>query len=148
MTALAYTLLDAPLWPLMNKFYRSHDTAMRSSREGVSWVAKEAQIVAALNLRPMAQGHWLTGLFVDPAYRGRQIASGLVAQAIAPLDGPVWLFCHPDLQGFYEKLGFCSQCALPQALAERLARYRRNKALVALQATPACRAAGPGTSRQ
>ena len=132
MTAIAYSSLDAPLWPLLNKFYRSHQSSMKASKEAQLWVARQDQIVAGLCLRPMANGYWLTGLFVDPAVRGQGIAAALVNAAISSCEGTVWLFCDPELQGFYEKLGFSLDVELPHALHERLVRYQRNKAMIAM----------------
>lgn len=132
MSDLHISPLDAPLWPLLNKFYRAHGSKMRAPAKGFSWVAKREAIIGALNLTPVAEGYWLTGLFVDPACRGQKIAARLLLQAVESLDGPVWLFCHPDLQGFYQNLGFVADPPLPQVLAERLARYQRDKAMVAM----------------
>ena len=127
-----YCLLAEPLWPLMNKFYRSHQSSMKAVRDAQLWVAKREVIIGALCLRPVAGGHWLTGLFVDPEWRGQGIAGALIAEAIRDLQGPVWLFCHPDLRGFYEERGFTFDPALPYAMAERLSRYARSKPMIAM----------------
>ncbi|AZC52595.1 GNAT family N-acetyltransferase [Pseudomonas chlororaphis] len=134
-----YLLLADTLRPLLNKFYRAHNSPMRAAGEGQSWVAKRGAIIAGLSLTPVAQGHWLTGLFVDPAHRGQGIAARLVEQARGQLPSPVWLFCHPDLQALYERMGFATAPALPQALADRLARYRRSKSLIAMGIDPLVR---------
>lgn len=118
---------------LLNKFYREQRSPMRAAQGATLWVARGPAIVAALNLSPVAQGAWLTGLLVAEACRGRQIARQLVRAAVTQTQGPVWLFCHPDLQGFYEKLGFIADPALPGALAERLQRYRLSKFLMAME---------------
>ncbi|AIR91678.1 hypothetical protein LK03_21535 [Pseudomonas cremoricolorata] len=117
---------------LLQQFYRIHGSAMRPSGEAQLWVARKPQIIAGLSLAPVADGHWLTGLFVDPAHRGRGIARALVDAAQAHGQGPTWLFCAPDLQRFYEGMGFAAACALPEALNNRLQRYQRSKTLVAL----------------
>ena len=132
MPEIHYTLLDAPLWPLMNKFYRAHQSSMKAVRDAQLWVARQEHIVAALCLRPVSGGHWLTGLFVDPAYREQGIAARLIAEAIKDVEEPVWLFCHPDLRGFYERRGFSFDPALPYAMAERLSRYARSKPMIAM----------------
>ena len=132
MTAIVYAPLEAPLWPLMNKFYRAHQSSMKASKDAQLWVARQEHIIAGLCLRPMDNGYWLTGLFVDPALRGQGIAAALVKTAVAPCEGPVWLFCDPLLQGFYEGLGFSLNMDLPHALHERLVRYQRNKAMIAM----------------
>ena len=132
MTAITYSLLEAPLWPLMNKFYRAHQSSMKASKDAQLWVARQEQIIAGLCLRPMASGYWLTGLFVDPAVRGQGIATTLVNAATSQCEGMVWLFCDPELQGLYEKMGFSLEVDLPHALYERLVRYQRNKAMIAM----------------
>ena len=131
-----YSLLDESLWPLMNKFYRSHQSSMKAVREAQLWVARRGEIVGALCLRPVAGGHWLTGLFVDPDCREQGIAAQLIAAAVEDVSEPVWLFCHPDLREFYERRGFTFDPALPQAMAERLSRYARRKPMIAMELPP------------
>ena len=46
MTALVYSLLDAPLWPLMNKFYRHHQSSMKAVKDAQLWVARQEEIIA------------------------------------------------------------------------------------------------------
>jgi len=137
MSELRYTRLDEPLWPLMNKFYRAHQSSMKAVRDAQLWVARREEIVGALCLRPVSGGHWLTGLFVDPAYREQGVAARLIAEAVSGLDEPVWLFCHPDLRGFYQRRGFSFDPELPYAMAERLSRYARNKPMIAMGWLPA-----------
>ena len=136
MSEIHYTQLDESLWPLMNKFYRAHQSAMKAVRDAQLWVARRDEIVAALCLRPVSGGRWLTGLFVDPAYRVQGIAARLIAAAVKDVDEPVWLFCHPDLRGFYERRGFSFDPELPYAMAERLSRYARSKPMIAMGLEP------------
>ncbi|WP_248802587.1 GNAT family N-acetyltransferase [Pseudomonas sp. MWU13-2100] len=127
-----YARLPETLRPLLNKFYRTHNSPMRSASDGQLWVARQGEIIGGLSLTPVAQGHWLTGLFIAPSRRSQGIAAQLVQQALGNCNGPVWLFCHPDLRGFYERQGFHGDPTLPQPLAERLARYSRSKPMIAL----------------
>ncbi|WP_124405090.1 GNAT family N-acetyltransferase [Pseudomonas sp. R3-18-08] len=124
--------LAAPLWPLLNKFYRSHNSSMKALKDGQLWVARDTQIVAGLCLTPVVGGQWLTGVFVDPAYRGQGLAARLIQQAVAGVDGTVWLLCHPDLETLYQRMGFSQDTVLPQSLSERLVRYKRNKPMIAM----------------
>ncbi|KTC14560.1 GNAT family acetyltransferase [Pseudomonas marginalis ICMP 9505] len=124
--------LAEPLWPLLNKFYRSHDSSMKAMKGGRLWVARDSQIVAGLCLSPVVGGQWLTGVFVDPAYRGQGLAARMIAQAAASVDGTLWLLCHPDLEGLYQRMGFTQDTLLPQSLSERWARYKRNKPMIAM----------------
>ncbi|SDB58278.1 Acetyltransferase (GNAT) domain-containing protein [Pseudomonas sp. NFACC23-1] len=132
MSEIHYAALEESLWPLMNKFYRAHQSSMKAVRDAQLWVARRDEIVAALCLRPVSGGHWLTGLFVDPAYRVQGIAARLIAEAVNGVNEPVWLFCHPDLRGFYERRGFSFDPELPYAMAERLSRYARSKPMIAM----------------
>ena len=135
MSSPHYRQLPPPLRPLVDKFYRSHRSPMRSQAGDEVWVAEHAgDIIAALSLRAVTGGQWLTSLFVAPALRRQGVAATLLDQALAEHPEAVWLFCHPDLQGFYQCRGFVAGQPLPAELAERLARYQRSKSLVSLRA--------------
>lgn len=124
--------LAEPLWPLLNKFYRSHNSPMKALKGGRLWVAREGEIVAGLCLTPVVGGQWLTGVCVAPAYRGQGLAARLILTAVATCEGTVWLLCHPDLEGLYQRMGFTQDTLLPQSLGERLVRYKRNKSMIAM----------------
>lgn len=126
------SLLSPSERPLLNKFYKHHASPMRASDSSVAWVARAGGIIAALNLTAVPGGQWLSGLLVAPDWRRQQVARRLIDEASEQVEGFIWLFCHPDLQGFYERLGFTVDEALPAVLAERLARYRRSKPLLAM----------------
>ena len=124
--------LAEPLWPLLNKFYRQHNSPMKALKGGRLWVVRDRAIVAGLCLTPVVGWQWLTGVFVDPAYRGQGLAARLILQAAADGEGSVWLLCHPDLEGVYGRMGFTQDTVLPQSLSERLVRYKRNKPMIAM----------------
>ncbi|WP_322364877.1 GNAT family N-acetyltransferase [Pseudomonas sp. Teo4] len=119
---------------------------MRAASEGELWVARRNEIIAGLSLSAIENGHWLTGLFVAPEQRNQGVAGQLIEAALAERRGPVWLFCHPDLTPFYQRLAFETAEQLPEALAARLARYQRNKRLVALVRDQSSLASSPGTA--
>ena len=147
MTLLRYCPLPAAERPLLNKFYRNQGSPMRAAAQGQLWVARAEEIVAALCLSDVPGGHWLTGLFVAPAWRGQQVARQLIEAAAAELPGNIWLFCHPALEGFYARQAFSSTGALPAPLAERLARYQRSKPLLAmLRGQSSLAGSSPGNS--
>ncbi len=139
MHDLQIELLAEPLWPLLNKFYRRHNSPMKALKGGRLWVARDAEIVAGLCLTPVVGGQWLTGVFVDPAYRGQGLAARLIDAAVADAEGTVWLLCHPDLEGLYQRMGFSQDTLLPQSLSERLVRYKRNKPMIAMGLEPLVR---------
>ena len=139
MPDLQIELLAEPLWPLLNKFYRHHNSPMKALKDGRLWVARDGEIVAGLCLTPVVGGQWLTGVFVDPAYRGQGLAARLIDDAVADAEGTVWLLCHPDLEGLYQRMGFSQDTPLPQSLSERLVRYKRNKPMIAMGLEPLAR---------
>ena len=124
--------LAEPLWPLLNKFYRSHNSSMKALKGGRLWVVRDGEIVAGLCLSPVMGGQWLTGVFVAPSYRGQRLAAQLIGEAVAGCEGTVWLLCHPDLERLYQRMGFSQDTVLPQSLSERLVRYKRNKPMIAM----------------
>lgn len=136
MPDLYYRALPAPLKPLAEKFYRAQRSAIRSHSTDQLWVAQQGEICAALCLRPVESGLWLTSLLVAPSLRGQGIASRLIEHALADRGEPVWLFCHPQLTAFYRRLGFTPCDALPHSLSQRLQRYQRSKQLIALMRAP------------
>nr|WP_269812357.1 GNAT family N-acetyltransferase [Pseudomonas monteilii] len=117
----------------MDHFYRQHGSRMRAASDAQLWVARAPGIIAGLSLSPAGDGYWLTGLFVDPQQRNKGVAGRLIDAALEQANGPTWLFCHPDLAPFYQRLGFHMAGQLPESLASRLLRYQRSKRLVALE---------------
>ncbi|MDM3891543.1 MULTISPECIES: GNAT family N-acetyltransferase [Pseudomonas] len=131
---------------MLDHFYRQQGSRMRAASDAQLWVARGPGIIAGLSLARVTGGFWLTGLFVDPQRRQQGIAGKLVKAALAQADGPTWLFCHPDLLAFYQRLGFeLAQC-LPDTLHGRLQRYQRSKRLVALQHGQSSPASSPGNN--
>ncbi|MBO9551327.1 GNAT family N-acetyltransferase [Pseudomonas sp.] len=146
MNALHCTLLTGPERRLLEHFYKQQGSRMRAANDGESWVARSDGIVAGLCLSAVADGHWLTGLFVAPQQRKRGIAAQLVEAALAGHSGPTWLFCHPDLTAYYQRLGFSITEQLPEALASRLQRYQRSKNLLAMVRAQSSLSCNPGNS--
>ncbi|AHG39925.1 GNAT family acetyltransferase [Pseudomonas syringae CC1557] len=132
MPEITFCTLPDESRPLLGKFYREHQSSMRATSKGEVWVARQQDIIGALSLTPVADGYWLTALFVAPSMRGKHVAHDLISAATRPLKGPVWLFCHPDLRVFYQRAGFEVAQRLPQTLGERFMRYSRSKPLIAL----------------
>ncbi|MCE0917579.1 GNAT family N-acetyltransferase [Pseudomonas sp. NMI760_13] len=146
MPPLTCTLLPPIQRRLLEQFYRQHGSRMRAAGDGEQWVARSGGIVGGMNLTPVDGGYWLTGLFVAPQWRGQKIASQLLEAALADSTCATWLFCHPDLTPFYQRLAFTPATTLPEALASRLARYQRSKPLVALVRDQSSATSSPGNS--
>ncbi|MNF53684.1 hypothetical protein D3C84_350840 [compost metagenome] len=94
------------------------------------------EIIAGLSLRLLDAGFWLTGLLVDQDRQNQGLARGLIAHVQRQCGRAIWLFCHPDLEGFYARSGFSVAADLPYELCEKLVRYQRSKPLIALQWQP------------
>ncbi|MCJ8169259.1 GNAT family N-acetyltransferase [Atopomonas sediminilitoris] len=134
VTARCY---PATLLPLVNKFYKSHRSAMRANTGALLWgLEQNAEQVAALCLAAHDKGFWLTGLFVAPNWRQQGFGHQLVRTVQSHYQQPLWLFCHPELTSWYQRVGFQRATTLPAALQERLQRYQQHKVLVALQWLP------------
>lgn len=119
---------------LLNKFYRSHASRMRINPEAGAWVVRNPEIIAGLCLTSITEGYWLTGLFVAPEHRKNGVAQHLLQHIQqSHSTSPIWLFCHPDLIGFYQRTGFRITEQLPEQLQNRLSRYQKHKKLVAMQ---------------
>ncbi len=117
---------------LADRFYRAHGSRMKTRAEHIIWTLNTDRMLAALCLQAVAQGHWLTSLFVDPGYRRAGLASTLLDAACTSVEGPVWLFCQPQLEPLYRQQGFTRSTCLPESLAGKLQRYRRSKDLMAM----------------
>ena len=118
---------------LLRKFYRNHNSPMRITQQAEVWVVRAPSIIAGVCLSPVADGYWLTSLFTADKYRQLGAARLLIKQVQATYQGaPIWLFCHPDLISFYNKLGFEQTGCLPESLQDRLTRYQQHKALIAM----------------
>ncbi|MDY0206365.1 MAG: GNAT family N-acetyltransferase [Pseudomonas sp.] len=119
--------------PLLRKFYRNHNSPMRITQQADAWIVRSSEIVAGACLSPVDQGYWLTSLFTAPGYRKQGAARFLIQQLqLSYQDSHIWLLCHPDLSGFYSKLGFRQTQDLPEALSSRLKRYQQHKQLIAM----------------
>lgn len=115
----------------VDTFYRAQRSPMRAHKKAQLWVAEDQAIVAALCLQPVEDGYWLTGLLVAPTHRHKGLARRLMTVAFGVCAPDIWLFCEPQLVGFYQRLGFSQASWLPPALAARLTRYQRSKPLTA-----------------
>lgn len=115
MITTRFRHLPLQLRPLVDKFYRDHRSPMRSQAGDELWVAQSASEIVA------------------PTLRRQGLAAALLSHSLALHPEPVWLFCHPELRSFYQRLGFEDCQSLPTELAVRLIRYQRNKSLVSLR---------------
>ncbi|WXL27142.1 GNAT family N-acetyltransferase [Ectopseudomonas mendocina] len=121
---------------MAEKFYRSQRSVIGKTDGAQIWVVGQEEIIAALVLHPIDEGHWLTSLLVAKDHREQGIAKKLIATARSNCGTKVWLFCHPNLCNFYIRQGFALCTDLPEQLAARLVRYQQTKPLCALVFQP------------
>lgn len=133
-TLLPCRHLPTSLYSQANAFYRQHGSAMKARPVHQVWVAGASNISACLCIQPVADhhGYWLTSLFVDPAARRRGLAQQLLREVRLAVTGPIWLFCRPELSSLYRRQGYLVAESLPISLSSKLARYKREKQLIAL----------------
>lgn len=132
-TKFSVHLLEKNQHTLLNKLYRNHNSPMRITQQAEVWVVRNPAVIAGVCLSPVADGFWLTSLFTAPEKRQQGVARCLLQQLQSfYLDQPIWLFCHPQLESFYRKLGFKQTQQLPESLRSRLTRYQQHKTLIAM----------------
>lgn len=130
---LEITQLAPEFYPLVNRFYRQYQRGTKVSSQHRVWIGRELdKILCSVRLQTVTDGHWLTSLLVDPQQRQRGYASALLTAVRANCQGPIWLFCAPELSVFYSRMGYTVTESLPESLTDRLARYQRHKPLIAL----------------
>lgn len=127
-------LLSPAMHPLANAFYRRHGSLMKARDAHQVWAVGAPDIQACACIQPLTDGngHWLTSLFVDPTVRNQGLAGRLLSQMRLAVSGSIWLFCRPELADLYHHHGYQITGNLPESLASKLHRYRREKDLIAL----------------
>ncbi len=93
---------------------RINPTALHWQRFWVAFPVDETNqpasgktVIACGQIKAHRDGsHELASLVVEPAYRGRGIATALIAHLTRHYAGDLHLMCRASLGGFYEKLGF------------------------------------------
>lgn len=133
-TSILCQLLPANEHALANAFYRRHGSSMKVRAMHRIWTAGAPEILACTCLQAVSGsgGHWLTSLFVDPDFRHRGFAGCLLEHVRSRVEGPIWLFCRPELSSLYQRHGYQPSSELPQSLSAKLARYQREKTLIAM----------------
>lgn len=127
-------LLSPAMHPLANAFYRRHGSLMKARDVHQVWAVGAPDISGCACIQPLTDGngHWLTSLFVDPTARNQGLAGRLLSQMRLAVSGSIWLFCRPELADLYHHHGYQIASHLPESLASKLQRYRREKDLIAL----------------
>ncbi|OWL91409.1 GNAT family N-acetyltransferase [Halopseudomonas aestusnigri] len=130
--ATAFMRLSDEQRPLANKFYRQYHSGMKARGHHQVWVARTHELQACLCLQTVDQCWWLTGLLVAPAQRSQGLASSLLEHVRQQHRGDIWLFCAPNLVPFYRANGYEPGEDAPISLRDKLLRYQRSKALLAM----------------
>jgi predicted N-acetyltransferase YhbS len=90
----------------LEEFLAKHDL-QATLDEGVAFVARDGAIVGCVRLVEVdAQTLVADDVLVDSSRRREGIGSRVVQTAMNSRGGTIWLACHDENEGFYEKLGF------------------------------------------
>jgi len=67
----------------------------------------DAQVIGCGQIKPHGDGVLeLASIVVDPTWRGRDVARGIIEHLIASQEGTLYLMCRSSLRSLYEKFGF------------------------------------------
>ncbi|KID54745.1 hypothetical protein JF50_22925 [Pseudoalteromonas luteoviolacea] len=118
--------LPAIQTPLVNKFYQANRVRGRATKQDLVWVVKLTELIAACRVQKVEQDAFLSTVFVDPEYRGKGVATQLLASAIEAED-LVYTFAYQDVVSLYLQLDFInvSQDALPEKLRNMFVNYTK-----------------------
>jgi N-acetylglutamate synthase-like GNAT family acetyltransferase len=88
-------------------FYATNEWEDPHLADGVSFVAREGNIVGAVTLIEIdPQTIVVEDVLVDPARRGQGLGTQLLQAAMNSRGGTMFLCCHSERLPFYERLGF------------------------------------------
>lgn len=118
--------LPAIQTPLVNKFYQANRVRGRATKQDLVWVVKLTELIAACRVQKVEQDAFLSTVFVDPEYRGKGVATQLLASAIEAED-LVYTFAYQDVVSLYLQLDFInvSQDVLPEKLRNMFVNYTK-----------------------
>jgi len=134
ISALPFYQLDKLQIPLVNEFYKQVYKKGVAKRSEQVFVLRDQKILCAARLKEVQGALLLTGVACLPAMRGQGLASLLINKLLNLQTEMIYCFPYPDLQGFYEKLGFklYQQVKLPEALAMQYQAYNKRKPLLCM----------------
>lgn len=86
-------------------------------RDGIVFIARAGKVLGTLRLKEVAPSAVVIDkMVVDEPRRGEGIGRQLMQAAMNAKGGKLYLYCHEDVRGFYEKFGF--EPVAPDALPE------------------------------
>jgi N-acetylglutamate synthase-like GNAT family acetyltransferase len=107
----------------LQEFYEANDWDFGDLSEGVAFIAREGKIIAAIRLIEVAPATVvIDDVLVKEDKRGTGLGRGIMQAAMNGRAGTLYLACHDDKIGFYERFGFAlvDKDALPEAVATYL----------------------------
>ena len=113
--------------PLVRPFYQAHLPYSRPNKADCIAVLRHQQaIVACARLRPIGEFTLLTGMLVDPQYRGQGLGHQLLQQMHSHFKpGYTFAFALPALENFYLQHGFSLVSTAPNDIQQRYVAYQQ-----------------------
>jgi N-acetylglutamate synthase-like GNAT family acetyltransferase len=88
-------------------FLAAHDRADAEVDEGTYFIAREGRVTGSVKLVDIGpQTVVVADMVVTEQRRGQGIGSALMAATMSGRGGSLYLCCHDDVVGFYERFGF------------------------------------------
>ncbi|MCL1122924.1 GNAT family N-acetyltransferase [Shewanella surugensis] len=118
-------------------FYRQFMPYARLNRKEAIAVLKSTneEIIASVRFRPVGELVLLTGLLVNPTWRGQKLGAILIKNSCPCLaKKSIYLFVEADLERFYQHHGFRVLNQGPNDIEQLLLKYQKQgKSLLMMQ---------------
>ncbi|MBE0493590.1 MAG: GNAT family N-acetyltransferase [Thiomicrospira sp.] len=124
-----FKLADTQSWGLIKRFHKQTKLSTPLQTDKVFYVLNNESLVGVARFVQHHQAWWLRGLYIQPEYRQKHLATQLIEFAFKSLDAPCYAFAQPNLARFYQTLNFERNTpdSLPKELAVLYKRYQTNK---------------------
>lgn len=128
-TPYQFKQADSDNWGLVKRFHKQTKLRTPQQNDRVFLVLKAESIIGVARFVKQHQAWWLRGLYIQPDYRQKHLATGLIKFALNSLAAPCYAFAQPGLTPFYQTLNFQPKqhTELPTELAELFELYQTSK---------------------
>lgn len=134
INSLQFSLLDKQQIPLVNQFYRAVYKKGLANKSEQVFILKDQKIHCAARMKTVQGALLLTGVACLSTSRGQGFATLLIKNILALQQYPVYCFPYPQLQDFYQNLGFIQleSSLLPAKLRSQYQGYCRSRPLLCM----------------